>query len=51
MPPTPIPARPPSLGHPLLKEKIAIMEEADWVKDDSLRSGRSSLGSPGRQKR
>jgi hypothetical protein len=33
------------IEHPFLKEKV---EETDWVKDDRLRSGRSSLGSPGR---
>ena len=49
-----VPPKPPyaflprdSLGSPAKaneergKEKIAIVEEADWVKDDWLRSGRS----------
>ena len=29
-----------------MKEKVVIPEEADWVKDDMLRSRRSSPGSP-----
>ena len=37
--------------HSLLKEKDAIMGEADWVKDYGVRSVRSLLGLPGRRKR